>query len=401
HVEVLTDLRIGGPAEPGRRLPERNDELRVRIEIAGHQRDSDLRRLRAPRRRMLEEHAGRMAIRGPTAVEQALSARRHAGDEADQCDGDPQRQRRIEISQNCLHFAPPPSIADKRPTPIGRGRGTGADRAVRLGGCYLRRFPFGDAGPWTAGGEPCDTRAGVRRFRGARDDIEAMPSRRGLQMKNRIEDRSNKSGNRPFRDVLSRYLSRRDVLRGGLQSAAAAFFASSPGRSLAARKPGAKARPGLMDFTPLPVAGGGGKVPRIAPDYEMQILIPWGEPINPSSGPAVQWPPSAADQEKQVGIGHDGMWFFSLEGSERGLLVLNHEYGMSRHILGRDPQSLDDVRVSQHAHGITIVELVRRDGRWQHVDSRYARRIHVNTPVEFSGPAAGSPLLRNPARNAF
>src|SRR5690606_22391327 len=42
-----------------------------------------------------------------TAVEQALSARRHAGDEADQCDGDPQRQRRIEISQNCLHFAPP------------------------------------------------------------------------------------------------------------------------------------------------------------------------------------------------------------------------------------------------------------------------------------------------------
>lgn len=220
-------------------------------------------------------------------------------------------------------------------------------------------------------------------------------------MKNRIEDRSNKSGNRPFGDVLSRYLSRRDVLRGGLQSAAAAFFASSPGRSLAARKPGAKARPGLMDFTPLPVAGGGGKVPRIAPDYEMQILIPWGEPINPSSGPAFQWPPSAADQEKQVGIGHDGMWFFSLEGSERGLLVLNHEYGMSRHILGRDPQSLDDVRVSQHAHGITIVELVRRDGRWQHVDSRYARRIHVNTPVEFSGPAAGSPLLRNPARNAF
>src|SRR5690606_36028451 len=112
------------------------------------------------------------------------------------------------------------------------------------------------------------------------------------RMRNQLGDRSNKSANRPFSDVLSRYCSRRDVLRGGLQSAAAVFFVSSPVLSLAARKPGAKARPGLMDFTPLPVAGGGGKTPRIAPDYRMQVLIPWGEPINPSSGPAFAWPPN-------------------------------------------------------------------------------------------------------------
>src|SRR5690606_34896114 len=160
-----------------------------------------------------------------------------------------------------------------------------------------------------------------------------------------------KSNNRPFQDVLSSYRTRRDVLRGGLASAAAAFLAPSLALSQTAPKPGGKARSSLMDFAPLPVAGGGGRTPRIAPDYQMQVLIPWGGPINPASGPAFARPLSPADQEKQVGIGHDGMWFFPLEqSSERGLLVLNHEYGMSRHILGRDPQSLDDVRVSQHAH---------------------------------------------------
>ncbi len=219
-------------------------------------------------------------------------------------------------------------------------------------------------------------------------------------MNNHDDGTSNRSANRPFEDVLLSYRTRRDVLRGGLASAAAAFLTSSPVLSPAAEKPRGKARPGLMDFEPLPVAGGGGRTPRIAPDYQMQILIPWGERINPSSGPDFAWPPSAADQEKQVGIGHDGMWFFPLdESSERGLLVLNHEYGTNNHILGRPPESLDDVRVSQRAHGISVVELVKDDGGWQHVDSRYARRIHANTPVEFSGPAADSPLLRNPANN--
>lgn len=155
-----------------------------------------------------------------------------------------------------------------------------------------------------------------------------------------------------------------------------------------------------MDFTPLPVAGGGGHDPRIADEYEMQVLIPWGTPINPSSGPAFEWPPTAEAQAQQLGIGHDGMWYFPLDRrGERGLLALNHEYGLNNHILGRAPASLEDVRVAQNAHGISIVELANVDGKWQNVDSRYARRITVNTPVEFGGPAAESPLLRNPANN--
>jgi secreted PhoX family phosphatase len=43
-----------------------------------------------------------------------------------------------------------------------------------------------------------------------------------------------------------------------------------------------------------------------------------------------------------------------------------------------------------------VVAIVRRDGSWRQIRSPYSRRIHVNTPVAFSGPAAGSRLLETP-----
>jgi secreted PhoX family phosphatase len=47
------------------------------------------------------------------------------------------------------------------------------------------------------------------------------------------------------------------------------------------------------------------------------------------------------------------------------------------------------------------VEIRRNDaGTWATVASPRARRIHVNTPVTFSGPVAGHPLLDNAANNA-
>src|SRR5690606_16291713 len=109
---------------------------------------------------------------------------------------------------------------------------------------------------WTEGRKPCDTPI---RTRSPDADAPRVVSRsisprftalslqeqpRGVRVKNRGDDRSNTSANRPFADVLSSYRSRRAVLRGGLQSAAAAFFLSSTAASLAATKPRGKARPG-------------------------------------------------------------------------------------------------------------------------------------------------------------
>src|SRR5690606_25227497 len=56
-------------------------------------------------------------------------------------------------------------------------------------------------------------------------------------MRDRDDDiPSNKSGNRPFNSVLTSYKTRRQVLRGGLESAAAAFFATSPALAVAGAK---------------------------------------------------------------------------------------------------------------------------------------------------------------------
>jgi secreted PhoX family phosphatase len=55
----------------------------------------------------------------------------------------------------------------------------------------------------------------------------------------------------------------------------------------------------------------------------------------------------------------------------------------------------------QAAHGNSVVKIARgAGGHWGVVDDAANRRITVNTPVAFSGPAAGSPLLDNPAGNA-
>jgi secreted PhoX family phosphatase len=207
---------------------------------------------------------------------------------------------------------------------------------------------------------------------------------------------ANPDSRNTFEDVVARRYSRRAVL-GGTLATAATFLAAGPAGALP--QAGRSGQP-LIDFEPIPLHFGDRAA--ISPDYEFSILIPWGTPID-SSGPAFSWPPtSAADQEAQIGIGHDGMWFFAENGSnDSGWLCINHEFGRTSHVLGKAlPDSLEDVRIMQAAHGNSVVKIARRgDGTWGVVDDSANRRITVNTPVTFSGPAAGSPLLDNPAGN--
>jgi secreted PhoX family phosphatase len=216
----------------------------------------------------------------------------------------------------------------------------------------------------------------------------------------------NKSGNRPFADVLQAATSRRTVLVGGLAAAAAGFI----GPSVAMANVGGKTVSGsrLMSFRPVPNAEGGGPTPSISRDYKYDVLIPWGSPIQPGGPEYTGDPntrPTAAEQAEMIGIGHDGMWFFGTpwEGgisSRHGVLCINHEFGVNTHVLGKEmPESLEDVRLSQHAHGVSVVTIGYRDGKWQVLASDLNRRIHVNTPVSFSGPVAGHELLMTPNGN--
>jgi hypothetical protein len=214
---------------------------------------------------------------------------------------------------------------------------------------------------------------------------------------------SNTSSNRSFGEVLEANLSRRNLLAGSLATAAATFFV--PVDALA-YKGGGRGRT-LINFRPVTLAVGNGPMPAISPDYQYDVLLSWGDRLYPQSGvtPYLGEPdrrPTAAEQAELIGIGHDGMTFFPSGGrsNDAGLLCINHEFGRNQHVLGKAvPESLEDVRLSQHAHGVSVVAIQRINGRWQTVYSPNARRIHANTPVDFSGPVAGSPLLQTPAGN--
>lgn len=234
---------------------------------------------------------------------------------------------------------------------------------------------------------------------------------------------SNSSGNRPFHDVVNTVLSRRSVVKGSLSTAAAGFIAP---QALAGKhgwngkKWKKKPAKELVNFEPLSIADASAdnSMPSIAGDYEYQMLIPWGTPIEPGATEAYEGDPStrpsAEQASKQIGIGHDGMWFFPADrrnykyarhgfvlDCNRGMLCINHEFGRNSHVLGKNtPESLEDVRLSQNAHGVSVVAIRNHHHRgWQVVKSKNSRRITVNTPVKFSGPAADSELLQNPNGN--
>jgi secreted PhoX family phosphatase len=139
-------------------------------------------------------------------------------------------------------------------------------------------------------------------------------------------------------------------------------------------------------------------MPTIAPEYEYSVLIPWREKLD-GSGKSFDYAGFTADnQALSVGIGHDGMHYFG--DNKKGLLCINHEYGTTPHIMGKAlPTSLDEVKLSQAAHGVSVLMIENTKTGWKLAKSAKNRRIHGNTPMKFSGPAAKSDLLANAAGN--
>ncbi len=192
-------------------------------------------------------------------------------------------------------------------------------------------------------------------------------------------------------------INRRMLLKGTL-AAAVGYLAGCTTNQLTVNKKGPR-----VGFTPVSMSAVDGKRIVIADEYEYQVFIPWGEPLTPGA-PPWSWPPTAHAQAQQIGTGHDGMTYFPLSDDGRhGLLVLNHEFGYNIQVLGTEhPASAEDVLTSQHAVGVSVIEIQESEGAWTQVqNSKYARRIHANTPVTMSGPVSGHALVRNNANNPF
>ncbi len=170
---------------------------------------------------------------------------------------------------------------------------------------------------------------------------------------------SNESDNESFATVIEARLSRRSVVGGGLATAAIAG-ASGIGSLLKAVPAEAHGfhRP-LLGFKGIPVSSADTVV--VPGGYTAKVLIAWGDPV--SDGPAFK--PDAGnssyEQEWQWGMHNDGVVYFPIRGSERGLLVQNHEYTDDVLLFpdGTANWDAEKTRKSQAAHGVGIIEISR------------------------------------------
>ena len=175
-----------------------------------------------------------------------------------------------------------------------------------------------------------------------------------------MED-SNRSSNLSIHEVIE--TSRRSFLKGGSAVTLASVLAPLAGcASLATRQ-------NKLGFKAIPV-GMGDKL--VVPEgYTATPLAPWGEPVGIAGNmPAFKMDGSntADEQAVQLGMHHDGLEFFPLQGSNRGLLAINHEYtddGLL-HVGGFNNMNIEKVRKAQNAHGLSVIEVEMKmaNGTW-------------------------------------
>ena len=221
---------------------------------------------------------------------------------------------------------------------------------------------------------------------------------------------SNPTLNPTMGELISIRFSRRGLLKGSLAVSAiaatvgpAALLTAENARAAATGASAAKS----SAFSFVEVEAGVDETHHVAEGYDAEVLLRWGDPLfadSPAFDPKNQ---SAAAQRRQFGYNNDYVGFIPLGGSsEHGLLVVNHEY-TNEHLMFPGIVSVADgklkvapadkarVDIEMAAHGGTVVEIRKVDGKWQVVrDGALNRRITSTTPMQVTGPAAGSERLK-------
>jgi hypothetical protein len=244
----------------------------------------------------------------------------------------------------------------------------------------------------------------------ANPEIENLTDRREA-----LEDVSqNCSPNPTMGDIINHRFSRRSFMAGSL-AVAAISTTVSPLAILTADDARANS---LSSFDFKEIEAGVDETHHVAEGYDANILLRWGDKVfvdSPDFDPMNQ---TAASQEKLFGYNNDYIGFIPLDGNpDHGLLVVNHEYTNAEIMfpkftsivketkngkevekvqLGEYTKELVDIEMA--AHGGTIVEIRKVDGKWQPVlDGKYNRRLTAKTEMQLSGPVAGHERVKTPS----
>ena len=212
----------------------------------------------------------------------------------------------------------------------------------------------------------------------------------------------NNSNNEPFAAVMERELSRRSILRAGVGMAAVGMLSSVGLTGCDSSDSAVETPTTKLGFESIP----GAKLDAVVvpKGYKAQVLAPWGTPLNDF---AQEWRAdgsnSALDQANSLGMHHDGMHYFPLNGSSTdGLLCINHEYIDQKALHPTGPTKdgsglrtiVEEVRKEINAHGVTVVRIQQHNGVWDVVkNDSHNRRFTGATVMDISGPVADKTLL--------
>lgn len=218
-----------------------------------------------------------------------------------------------------------------------------------------------------------------------------------------------RSASPTFAEVAENALTRRSMLRGGLGALVLSGATALAGPATAAPRspaPAGSARPGGgLPFDRLDPAPPSDldelSVPR---GYAWTAIMAWGDPVMPGA-PLFDFDRQSADAQKlQFGYNNDFVAFVPLAGPNRALMVVNHEYTnpelMFSGAAADEAERVERLAIEMAAHGMSVVEVGRQDVRrpWRPVArSRFNRRVHQQTELALTGPAAGSTYLRTSA----
>ncbi|BCG84778.1 dTDP-glucose 4,6-dehydratase [Mesorhizobium sp. 113-3-9] len=220
----------------------------------------------------------------------------------------------------------------------------------------------------------------------------------------------NPTDNRTMGEIIAARFSRRGFLKGSL--AVSAIAATVGPLAMIAADDARAAEGSAFKFDEL--EAGIDDKHHVAPGYDADVLLRWGDPLfadSPEFDPTKQ---SAEAQARQFGYNNDYVGYIPIDGSaEHGLLVVNHEYTNPHlmfpgivSIVEKDgkkkaevaPLSKEQVDVEMAAHGGTIVEIRKDGGKWQVVrDGKLNRRITSTTEMALSGPVAGHDRVKTNA----
>ncbi len=196
-----------------------------------------------------------------------------------------------------------------------------------------------------------------------------------------------------FDRVVASAVSRRGFLGSVLAFGSAAAAMGTLGNLMSSTSAQAQdAATSRFPFKPVPIATD--NTIHVPEGYNWKPLAKWGQPlfkgvpdVDPVKGVSLE------NSDKVFGENTDGMELFVV--GDHQLIAVNHEYvNPEINLPHRDkgnPANLDEVRILQNMQGVTVMEVAEGANGWEIVlDSPFNRRIHHNTPMKISGPAAGS-----------